>query len=94
MGVDEPRGHQAAAQVLHLVHVHDVVDDPRNTLGQFSRGTDPGDPLVAGHDGGIAQDLGSGPQAADIGQQANCHRRSPTSPPGLAISRAMNVHLL
>ena len=72
------------------VHVNDVVDHSGNALGQLGRGTDPGDPVVAGHDGGVAQDLRSSPQPTDIGQQPNSHRRSP---PGLVILCAMSVHL-
>ena len=79
VGVDQPGGDQAAAQVLHVVHVHDVVDDPGNALGQLGGGPDPGDPVAARHHGGVGQDLGSCPQAADVGQQAY---QSPAIPPG------------
>src|SRR5581483_12065052 len=66
VGVDQPRGDQAATQVLHVVHVDDVVDDPGDALRQLSRGTYPGDAVVAGHAGGVAQDLRASPQPTDV----------------------------
>src|ERR1700750_2545501 len=89
-GVEQPGRDQAASQVLHVVHVDDVVDDTRDALGQLGRGAHPGDPVVAGHDGGVTEALRASPQATDVGQQPNSHRRSP---PGLVIPCAMSVHL-
>src|SRR4029077_9377225 len=88
--VDQPGRDQPAAPVLHVVHVHDVVADPGTARRRVGGVPHAGDPVAARDHGGVAQNLRPGPQAADIGQQANSHRRSP---PGPVISRAMNDHL-
>src|SRR6202012_1346722 len=63
--VDQSRGDEAAAQVLYQVDVDDVVDDAGNAAGQLGRRADPGDPVIADEDGGVADDLRPGPEPAD-----------------------------
>src|SRR5215472_11209803 len=73
--VDQARGDKPPAQVLHQVNVDDVVDDARNTARQLRGRADPGDTVVKGQDGCVAQDLGPGPEPADVGQQTGGHGR-------------------
>ena len=40
MSVDESRGDQAAAQVLDMIDIHDVLDHAGNAGGQFRRRAD------------------------------------------------------
>ena len=76
--VDQAGGDQAAAQVLHQVDVDDVVDDAGDAARQLGRRADPGDPVIADQDGGIADDLGPGPEPADAGEQPGGHRVIPS----------------
>ena len=89
VGVDQPGRDQAAAQVLHVVHVDDVVDHAGMRWGSSAAGPAQAIRSSLHDDGGVAQDLRASPQATDIGQQPNSHRRSP---PGLVIPCAMSVH--
>ena len=72
--VDQPRGHQAAAQVLHQVHVDDVIDHAGDAARKLGRRPDPGDPVVGDQDGGVADELGAGPEPADACEQPGGHR--------------------
>ncbi len=76
--VDQAGGDEAAAQVLHQVDVDDVVDDAGDAARQFGRRADPGDAVIADEDGGIADDLGPGPQPADAREQPGGHRVFPS----------------
>jgi hypothetical protein len=73
--VDQAGRNETAADVLYMIDLNDVINDTRDPLWQVSGRADPGDAALAGQYGGIAEYLGSGPQPADVGQQAYCHRR-------------------
>jgi hypothetical protein len=75
--VDQARRDQAAAQVLDQVHVDDVVHHAGHAARQLGRRADPGDAVVADQDGGIADDLGPGPEPSDAGEQPGSHRLTP-----------------
>src|SRR5579859_5913360 len=71
--IDQAGRDEAAAEVLDLVHIDDVIDHAGYPLRQVRGGANPGDPAFAGQDRGIAEYLGPGPQPADVGQQPNSH---------------------
>src|SRR5262249_11436735 len=73
--VDQARGDKPAAQVLHQVNIDDVIDNARDAARQLRGRADPGDTVVNGQDGGVAQDLRPGPEPTDVGQQTDGHWR-------------------
>src|SRR5690625_1423620 len=72
--VDQPGGDQAAAEVVDLVDVDDVVDDPGQALREVGGSADPGDAVVVHEHGRVTEQVGAGPQSPDVGQQSYCHR--------------------
>ncbi|NYE12315.1 hypothetical protein BJ999_002611 [Actinomadura citrea] len=74
MGVDEAGGDEAAAQVLDVVDVDDVVDDAGDALREVGGGPGPDDPVVVDEHRGVAADVGARPEPADVRQQPYRHR--------------------
>jgi hypothetical protein len=72
--VDQARRDEGAAEVLHMVDIDDVVDDAGDTLRELRCPPYPGYAVVVHEDRGIAAYIITGPQPADVGQQANGHR--------------------
>ena len=71
--VDEPGRDQPAVQVLHVIHIDDVVDDAGQAPRQLGRRAYPRDLVPVGEDRRVAPHLGTGPQPADVGEQANVY---------------------
>src|SRR5690606_39430717 len=67
--VDEPGRDEAAAEVLDVVDVDDVVDDAGDALREGGGGPRPDDAVVVDEDGGVAADVGARPEPADVRQQ-------------------------
>ncbi len=73
MRVDEAGCDQAAAEILHVINIDDVVDHARQALWQINGGAHPGDPLVLGDYGGVSEDLAPRPEPTDVGEETDRH---------------------